>query len=161
MNIPTETKPPVTPGGYEALVEEAKKPIVQARRRLLAYYWELGRVAADALKPEFGSRTVERFAKDLGLECATVHFAVQFYRSYRSKQALEKVSQRGLSWGHVRLMLSDKVDQKTRERLAAHVEKERIGVKEFAELVKKTVGPTKTPMASTVNCPPPSRRGPG
>jgi len=97
MNIPTETKPPVTPGGYEALVEEAKKPIVQARRRLLAYYWELGRVAADALKPEFGSRTVERFAKDLGLECATVHFAVQFYDSYRSKQALEKVSERGLS----------------------------------------------------------------
>lgn len=138
---------------YDQVVMQAREMINKTRMRLLSCYWEIGKMALEAIKPEYGQHTTEKFADDIGLERTTVYATIQFVRAYPTKEALIRVSERGLAWSHIRALLGSKVDEETRDRLERKVQESRMGVAEFTEMVRKEVGRSKQPIVKTPDTP--------
>ena len=143
-------KPPVAVSKYDRLVEDAKELISGVRSDLLIAYWNFGDMCTKVDKPAYGSRTVEQFAEDIGIDKSRTWICLQFKTAYPLKADLERIQKLGLSWSNVRPLVTDKIDVATRKELEQKVATEQLSVREFAAIVKEKTGGSKSRPAVTV-----------
>ena len=79
-------------------------------------------------------------ADEVGWDRSMLYFCLRFRELWPAKKDLDRVTRRGLAFGHIRALLNRKLTARERERLELHVEKERPSVRELQAMVRELVG---------------------
>ena len=89
---------------------------------------------------EYGHKEVELLADEVGWDRSMLYFCISFHEMWPTTKDLERVTRRGLLFGHIRALLHRKLTTKERERLERYVAKEKPSVRQLQEKVRELVG---------------------
>jgi len=124
------------PGKLAADIKQLKPEPLQTP---LKVYWDIGARLDQKARRRYGRQEVELVADRVGWDRSMLYFCILFHQLWPTKEELDRVTKRGLVFGHVRALLHRKLTARERERLERYVATERPSIRALQAKVRGLV----------------------
>ena len=110
--------------------------LVPAKTNPLGFYWKVGRVFGRQCKPEYGERSIAKFARAAGLNLTIVYQSIRFYRLWPKNKDVRSLTKKGVTWTHIRILVRGDLTDDDRRKLIDDLVKQKLSVRQLKARVR-------------------------